>query len=66
MMVNKMGLKSETILSIGMISMAVGILVGQFTGFEIGGFSASAFAEGVLMGVALVLNLFYLATRRRT
>ena len=61
-----MGLKSETILSIGMISMAVGILVGQFTGFEIGGFSVSAFAEGVLMGIALVLNLFYLATRQRT
>lgn len=45
--------------------MAVGILVGQFTSFEVGSFSVFAFAEGVLMGVALVLNLFYLATKRR-
>jgi len=60
-----MGLRDEAILSIGMISMVAGILVGRFTGVEVGGFSVSAFAEGLLMGVSLVLNLFYLATRRR-
>ena len=60
-----MVLKDETALSIGMISMAVGILVGRFIHFEYSGFSVSAFAEGVLTGLSLVMNLFYLARRSR-
>ena len=64
-MEDKMGLKDETALSIGMMSMAIGILVGRFTHFEYSGFSVSAFVEGVLTGISLVMNLFYLARRRK-
>lgn len=58
-------MRREAALSVGMISLSAGILMGQLTAFEVGGFSVSAFAEGLLMGVALVLNLYYLATIRR-
>jgi hypothetical protein len=60
-----MVLRREMILSTGMIFMVAGILIGQFTALEVAGFSVSAFTEGVLMGIALVLNLFYLVTLRR-
>jgi hypothetical protein len=58
-------LKNETILSVGMISLALAILIGRFASVEYIGFSVSAFVEGILTGIALVLNLYYLATRRR-
>jgi len=64
-MVNKTGLKDETALSIGMMSLAIGILVGRFTNFEYSGFSISAFVEGVLTGISLVMNLFYLARKSK-
>jgi hypothetical protein len=54
----------ETILSIGMMSLAVGVLVGRFTHFEYSGFSISDFVKGVLTGVSLVMNLFYLVKHR--
>jgi hypothetical protein len=43
-----MEFKDETILSIGMMSLAIGILVGRFTYFEYSGFSVSDFIEGIL------------------
>jgi hypothetical protein len=55
-----MKLTNETILSIGMISLAIGLLIGRFTTFEYSSFSISAFIEGVLIGLSLVMNLFYL------
>ncbi len=58
-------LKDETVLSIGMMSLAIGILVGRFTSLEYSGFSISAFVEGVLTGISLVMNLFYLAKRQK-
>jgi tetrahydromethanopterin S-methyltransferase subunit C len=64
-LVDKMGLKDEAVLSIGMMSLAIGILVGRFTSFEYSGFSISAFVAGVLTGLSLVMNLFYLARRSR-
>jgi hypothetical protein len=42
----EMLLKDETILTIGMTSMARGILVGRFLHFEQSGFSVSDFVEG--------------------
>ena len=60
-----MGLRDETALSIGMISLAIGILIGRFTHFEVSGFSISAFVEGVLTGLSLVMNLFYLVRKSR-
>ena len=55
-----MALKDETILSIGMISIALGILIGRFVHIEYSGFSVSDFIEGVLVGLSLVMNLTYL------
>jgi hypothetical protein len=59
-----MHLKDETMLSIGMISIALGILIGRFVHFEYSGFSVSDFVEGVLVGLSLVMNLAYLISRR--
>jgi len=64
-MVDKTGFKDETVLSIGMMSLAIRFLVGRFTNFEYSGFSISAFVEGVLTGISLVMNLFYLARKSK-
>jgi hypothetical protein len=55
-----MPLKDETMLAIGMISLALGILIGRFVHFEYSGFSISDFIEGILVGLSLVMNLAYL------
>lgn len=55
-----MVLKDETMLAVGMISIALGILIGRFVTFELSGFSVSDFLEGVLVGVSLVMNIAYL------
>ena len=60
-----MKLKDETVLSIGMMSLTIGILVGRFTYFEYSGFSISDFMEGVLYGLSLVMNLFYLVKKSK-
>jgi hypothetical protein len=59
-----MVLKDEAVLAIGMISMALGILIGRFVHFEYSGVSVSDFIEGVLVGLALVMNLTYLIRLR--
>ena len=63
--VNGMQLKDESILAIGMISMALGILIGRFLYFEYSAFSVTDFAEGVLVGLSLVMNLTYLIRIRK-
>jgi hypothetical protein len=60
-----MRLKDETILAIGMISMALGILIGRFLHFEYLGFSVTDFVEGVLVGLSLVMNITYLVMKRK-
>ncbi len=55
-----MQLKDETLISVGMISLALGILIGRFLTFEYAGFSVTDFVEGVLTGLSLVMNLTYL------
>jgi len=57
-------LKDENILAIGMMSMALGILVGRFTHFEYSGFAVSDFIEGILTGLSLALNLAYMIIKR--
>ena len=61
----QMGFKDETILSIGMMSLAIGVLIGRFTSFEVSGFSISDFIEGVLVGVSLAMNHYYLVRKSR-
>ena len=58
-------LKDETLLSVGMISLAVGILIGRFLSFEYLGFAVTDFMEGVLIGLYLVMNVAYLVRKRR-
>ena len=58
--VNVMLPKNESMLAVGMISLALGILIGRFLHFEYSGFSVTDFIEGVLTGLSLVLNLAYL------
>lgn len=53
-------LKDETMLAIGMISIALGILIGRFVHIEYSVFSVSDFIEGILVGLSLVMNLTYL------
>ena len=60
-----MQLKDESILAIGMISIALGILIGRFLHFEYSGFSITDFVEGVLVGLSLVMNLTYLIRIRK-
>ena len=60
-----MELSDERILSIGMISLAIGILIGRFLYFEIAGFSVTDFVEGILIGVSLVMNIAYLIRKRK-
>ena len=60
-----MGLKAETMLSIGVIFMALGILIGRFVHIEYSGFSVSDFVEGVLVGLSLTMNLAYLTLRSK-
>ena len=57
--------KDESILAIGMISIASGILIGRFLHFEYMGFSVTDFIEGLLLGLSLVMNLTYLVKRRK-
>ncbi|UCF59289.1 MAG: hypothetical protein JSV15_02445 [Candidatus Bathyarchaeota archaeon] len=59
-----MPLKDETMLAIGMISMALGILIGRFSHFDYSGFSVSDFVEGVFVGLSIVMNLAYLRRLR--
>jgi len=63
--VELMKLSDERILSIGMISLAIGILIGRFLHFEVAGFSVSDFAEGLLIGLSVVMNIAYLVRKRK-
>jgi len=65
-MVNKMLLKNENILTLGMMSLSLGILVGRFLHYEVSGFSVSDFIEGVLTGLSLMLYLTFLMRVRKT
>jgi hypothetical protein len=60
-----MELSDERILAIGMISLALGILIGRFLYFEYAGFSVTDFIEGVLVGLSLVMNITYLIRKRK-
>jgi hypothetical protein len=55
----------ENMLAIGTISLALGILIGRFAHFEYAGFSVTDFAEGILIGLSLVINIVYLVRRKK-
>lgn len=61
---DRIGLSDDWVLAIGMFSFCGSILIGRFTAFELAGFPVSAFSEGLLSGVALVLVLYSLWKRR--
>ena len=60
-----MQLKDENLLAVGMVSLALGVLIGRFLYFEYLGFSVTDFVEGVLVGLSLVMNITYLIRKRR-
>ena len=60
-----MKLSDERILAIGMISLALGILIGRFLNFEYEGISITAFVEGILIGVSIAMNIVYLIRKRK-
>ena len=60
-----MQLKDETLMAIGMMSLALGILIGRFLTFEYAGFSVTDFVEGVLIGLSLAMNVAYLIRIRK-
>ena len=51
-----MYLKNETMLAIGLISLALGVLIGEFFHFEYGGILISNFLEGFFVGLAIVMT----------
>jgi hypothetical protein len=57
--------KDESILAIGMISLALGLLIGRFVHFEYAGFSVTDFLEGLFVGLSLVMNIVYLIKVRK-
>ncbi len=59
-----MQLKNETMLAIGVISIALGVLIGKFTHFEYGGILVSDFLEGFFVGLAIVMTLAYMVRVR--
>ncbi len=61
----EMQLSDERVLAIGAISLAIGILIGRFLSFELLGFSVSAFIEGILVGLSLVMNITFLIRKRK-
>jgi len=60
-----MKLKDETVLSLGILSLAVGILVECFAYVGYSDFSELAFVKGVLFGLSFVMNLFYLMRKSK-
>ena len=60
-----MQLKDETLMAKGMLSLALGILIGRFLTFEYAGFSVTDFVEGVLIGLSLAMNVAYLIRIRK-
>jgi hypothetical protein len=63
--VKRLQIKDDNMLAIGMITMAVGLLIGQFSSFEYSGVEVSSFFEGVLIGLSMVMNLAYLYKKRK-
>ena len=62
---DKMAVKGETAVLIGLLSLALGFVIKDFTNFEYSGFSVSAFVGGVLTGLSVVMCLYSLVMRRR-
>ena len=60
-----MVLKGETAGLIGLLSLALGFVLKDFTNFEYSGFSISAFVGGVLTGLSVVMCFYSLVMRRR-
>jgi hypothetical protein len=52
--------------TLGMMSLSLGILVGRFLHVEVSGFSVSDFFKGVLIGLSLMLYLTYMMRVRKT
>jgi hypothetical protein len=59
-------LKDENLLAVGMITLSIGLLIGQFSNFEYAGVAISSFFEGLLIGLSLVMNAIYLIKKGKS
>ena len=57
-------LKDETMMVIGIISLALGIFIGRFVYMEYYVFSIFDLVEGIFIGLILVMNIAYLIRTR--
>jgi len=57
--------EDEHILALGMLSLALGSLIGRFTSFEYSGFSVSDFIEGMLIGLSIALFFVYMIMKKK-
>lgn len=60
-----MQIKNKTMLSVGLLSLALSILIGKFTSLVYGGIMVSDFLAGFFVGLSIVMMLSY-AVRLRT
>jgi membrane protein implicated in regulation of membrane protease activity len=60
-----MQIKNKTMLSVGLLSLALSILIGKFTSLIYGGIMVSDFLAGFFVGLSIVMMLAY-AVKLRT
>ena len=59
-----MKLRDETLMAVGMFSLALSIVIRVFFEVSYMGFSVTDFLEGVFTGMSMTTNLAYLVRRR--
>ncbi len=59
-----MKLKDETLMAVGMFSLALSVIIHVFFDVSYMGFSVTDFLEGVFTGISMTTNLAYLVRRR--
>ena len=59
-----MKLRDETLMAVGMFSLALSIVIRVFFEVSYMGFSVTDFLEGVFTGLSMTTNLAYLVRRR--
>jgi hypothetical protein len=62
--VEKMKLKDETLMAVGMLSITLSVILRVFFEMSYMGFSITDFLEGVFVGMSMTTNLAYLVRRR--
>jgi hypothetical protein len=59
-----MQIKNKTMLSVGLLSLVLSILIGRFTSLVYGGIMVSDFLAGFFVGLSIVMMLAYVVRLR--